>query len=119
MMHPKLNTMIDFNNYNVTCHDGFMLHSAPTTAAAAELGGVWAFVAPTTALNVYDGCLLLERIVPVTPKVVAHESHDARSAAVEPRDRVRASSQRAPQLLGWSQWDFGLLHQRIDVHKKW
>jgi choline monooxygenase len=67
MMHPSLNAQVDMANYKVVCKDGMMLHNTPIDPASAS-GGVWIFLAPTVAFNLYKSCMLIERVVPINPQ---------------------------------------------------
>ncbi len=72
-LHPTLRADIDWRTYRVEVHgdDSIVTHhseSARETGAEPSVyGGLWAWLAPNAALNVYREGMSLERIAPVGP----------------------------------------------------
>jgi choline monooxygenase len=99
-LHPTLRAEIDWKSYRVEVHgaDGIVTHhTKPATQAEAVYGGVWAWLAPNAALNVYRSGMSLERMVPTGPDTMAVEysflfredaSGDDRAGALAMCERV-------------------------------
>jgi choline monooxygenase len=69
-LHPTLRAEIDWKTYRVEVHgaDGVVTHhTEPAGQADAVYGGLWAWLAPNAALNVYKSGMSLERMVPAGP----------------------------------------------------
>ncbi|MGH0035729.1 MAG: aromatic ring-hydroxylating oxygenase subunit alpha [Myxococcota bacterium] len=76
-LHPKLRAEIDWRSYRVEVHgdDGLVTHHTDSAAsvAATVYGGLWAWLAPNAALNVYQGGMSLERMLPTGPDAMRVE----------------------------------------------
>lgn len=66
-LHPTLRAEIDLESYRVEVHDADEIvthHSRARPGTTPVYGGLWAWLAPNLALNVYAGGMSLERMVP-------------------------------------------------------
>ena len=59
-------------SYAVTAHDGVALHHVRARTDAMN-SGFWAWIWPNAALNVYEGGLCIERVIPLAPNRCAVE----------------------------------------------
>lgn len=73
-MHKTLNASVKMDDYHVHCHDTIAVHSvsAPEQPSRDALppnlvSGTWLYVSPTVMFNIYNGCMALERVVPISP----------------------------------------------------
>ncbi len=105
-LHPSLRAEIDWNTYRVEVHgdDGVVTHH---TAASAEVnpvyGGLWAWLAPNAAINVYRNGMSLERMAPAGPGAMTVEysflfrddaSNDERASALAMCEQVTEEDRR-------------------------
>lgn len=65
-LHPTLAREVELRDYAVEVGDAVIRHVVPA-GPDAVYDGLWAFIWPNTAINVYQGGLSLERIVPLSP----------------------------------------------------
>ncbi len=68
-VHPRLHREIDSSAYAVSAEKQVVTHSAPARdrVAAPVYDGLWAWLFPNLALNVYETGLSVERMMPVSP----------------------------------------------------
>jgi choline monooxygenase len=65
MVHPGLAAELDTGAYAVRMDGAVAIHEAPSASGATE--GVWAWVWPNLALNLYRGVLIIEHMRPTGP----------------------------------------------------
>ncbi len=68
-VHPRLHREIDVKGYEIEAGRSVVTHHAPARARVAEpvYDGLWAWLFPNVAFNVYGEGLSVERMVPVSP----------------------------------------------------
>ena len=66
-VHSRLGEDVDTAHYEITCGDGLVTHRAPQKEARSVYGGLWAWLAPCTAINTYGSGMSIERILPDGP----------------------------------------------------
>jgi choline monooxygenase len=66
-VHGGLSKDVEVRRYDVECRDRLVIHRAPRISTESVYGGLWVWLAPCTAINVYDGGVSVERILPVGP----------------------------------------------------
>lgn len=71
-LHPSLSKEVDVPRYRVIVDGDVCLHEVPTREGATN-DGVWAWVWPNLALNVYDDAMSIERILPTGPTTMRIE----------------------------------------------
>ena len=64
-IHPGLDAEVQADKYRVTVEGRVALHEVPPRAADAVYDGVWAWLWPNIAINVYNRGLMIERMSPV------------------------------------------------------
>lgn len=92
-LHPSLSKEVELRDYQVQPGRRVVLHVVPA-GPEGVYDGLWAFVWPNTAINVYQGGLSLERIVPTGPGTLRIDYTYLFDPAVsaEVRDRSAAMS---------------------------
>ena len=65
MVHPGLAEELDTSAYAVRMDGAVAIHEAPSSSGATE--GLWAWVWPNLALNLYRGVLIIEHMRPLGP----------------------------------------------------
>jgi choline monooxygenase len=65
-IHPELSREVGLDDYEVRVFDGFVTHVVPPRDGSVS-AGFWAWIWPNTMLNVYDGGLNIERVLPMGP----------------------------------------------------
>ncbi len=68
-IHPSLSREVDIDTYEVGVDEHVIRHIVVSDADAVY-SGFWALIWPNTAINVYQGGLSLERIVPTGPQTM-------------------------------------------------
>ena len=68
-IHPRLHREVDVKGYEVQARERVVTHHVPTRARVAEpvYDGLWAWLFPNVALNVYGDGLSVERMLPMGP----------------------------------------------------
>ncbi|MDJ0790159.1 MAG: SRPBCC family protein [Myxococcota bacterium] len=68
-IHPRLHREVDVKGYEVRAADRVVTHHAPSRPRVAEpvYDGLWAWLWPNVAFNVYGDGLSVERMLPLTP----------------------------------------------------
>ncbi len=68
-IHPRLHREVDVKGYEVDASDGVVTHHAPPSARVTEpvYDGLWAWLWPNVAFNVYGDGLSVERMLPLSP----------------------------------------------------
>jgi choline monooxygenase len=66
-VHSHLGEDVDTTRYEIACGDGIVTHRAPQKEAQSVYGGLWAWLAPCTAINTYGSGISVERILPDGP----------------------------------------------------
>lgn len=69
-LHPRLSEEVRVSEYTVEVHHRCALHRVPTRSGAVS-SGLWAWLWPNLAVNVYGEGLSLERMDPTGPRTVA------------------------------------------------
>ncbi|THD77648.1 MAG: Rieske (2Fe-2S) protein [Phenylobacterium sp.] len=64
VLHPGLDAEVDSARYGVRVEGRVAIHEAPPRGEKGVYEGVWAWLWPNTALNIYGRGLMLERISP-------------------------------------------------------
>ncbi|MBW8881662.1 MAG: Rieske (2Fe-2S) protein, partial [Asticcacaulis sp.] len=64
-VHPGLDAEIQSDKYQVSVDGHVVLHDAPPRAHDAVYDGVWGWLWPNIAINVYSRGLMIERMSPV------------------------------------------------------
>ena len=91
-LHPKLAREVDVRKYQVAVHEGVVTHQVPARDGALS-EGFWAWLWPSTAINVYRDGMSIECIVPdghdATRIVYTYLSRDSDSDS----DSIRLSAE--------------------------
>ncbi|MCB9669186.1 MAG: aromatic ring-hydroxylating dioxygenase subunit alpha [Alphaproteobacteria bacterium] len=91
-VHPSLSRDVVLDTYRVHVHEGFVTHEVER-APNAPAAGFWAWIWPATMLNVYEGGMNLERVLPEGPGRCTIEYTYLFDPAVKPDQRERALAQ--------------------------
>jgi len=70
IMHPSLDAEVDSTRYAVEMHDRVAIHVAPSKDPNGVYDGLFAWVWPNWAINVYKTGLMIERMSPTGPRGV-------------------------------------------------
>lgn len=70
-VHPGLNAEVDFATYQVEPAERIALHKVNTKTADAINDGLWVWLWPNAALNIYRGGMNLETVLPEGPEAVS------------------------------------------------
>jgi choline monooxygenase len=65
-VHPALAAEMDATRYAVRVEGGVAIHDAPPLKPDAVYDGLWAWIWPNVALNIYRRGLMVERMAPVS-----------------------------------------------------
>ncbi len=89
-VHPRLHREIDVKGYEVRAGEGVVTHHAPSRPRVAEpvYDGLWAWLFPNVALNVYGEGLSVERMLPVSPGEMCIEYLFLFSEGADPGDAL-------------------------------
>lgn len=92
-VHPALAEEVDAARYAVRMEGAIAVHEVPATAGAAE--GVWAWMYPNLAFNLYKGVVMVEHMRPLGAHrtqldyIYLHEAGDPQiEAAIETSERL-------------------------------
>jgi choline monooxygenase len=66
-LHPRLAQSIEWRRYRVDSRDKHSVHVAPAANRAAS-DGLWLFLFPALALNIYSTGMNIERVLPLGPR---------------------------------------------------
>jgi len=66
-VHGGLSEDVEVAGYEVACGRNMVVHTAPQKRRDSVYGGLWTWLAPCTALNVYATGMSVERILPEGP----------------------------------------------------
>lgn len=102
--HPTLDAMIESKKYSVSSFspkesrvEKFAIHSAPQRSGSPS-GGLWLYMFPNWALNIYSWGMDVEVMTPISPTVTQLELHyyskigqDAQSAEKQLQELVETS----------------------------
>ena len=89
LIHPALNASGDFALYDVEIEPPAIFHRVPTKNDAA-VAGVWAWLWPSLAINLYADGVLMERITPLS-----HDRMTLDYLFLAPRDATDKDIQRS------------------------
>lgn len=93
-LHPGLTAEIEMSSYTVLAADGVALHHVRAREAAMNRG-FWAWIWPNAALNVYEGGICVERVVPISPVRCAVEYTYLFAPGVDEATRAQLVAQSA------------------------
>jgi choline monooxygenase len=65
LMHPALDAEMESEKYSVEVEGRVALHHAPPKKADAVYDGLWAWVWPNIAFNIYQRGMMMERMTPI------------------------------------------------------
>ncbi len=88
-VHPGLSKEVDVPRYDVIVEGDVCLHEVPTKEGATY-DGVWAWVWPNLALNLYDDALSIERILPTGPATMRIEYTFLYAGGADGAERLKA-----------------------------
>jgi len=66
-VHPRLHREVDVQRYEVEAERGVVTHRVPARTPETVYDGLWTWLFPNVALNVYREGLSIERMMPVSP----------------------------------------------------
>lgn len=69
-LHPSLSRQVDVQGYQVVVSGRTIEHRSPTRSPSSQVAGLWLFLWPNVALNIYARGMSLERIVPTGPQAM-------------------------------------------------
>ncbi len=127
-VHPALAEEVDAARYAVRMDGAIAVHEVPATAGAAE--GVWAWMYPNLAFNLYKGVVMLEHMRPMGPHrtqldyIYLHEAGDPQLAgAIETSERLTREDvwicERVQQNLDAGVYTAGVLSPRHENAVAW
>ena len=128
MIHPALAAEVETGRYAVRMEGQVAIHEVPATAGAAE--GLWAWIWPNLALNLYRNVLIIEPMRPEGPGrtrldyIYLHDPEtDGLDAAVATSERLtdedRWICQRVQENLNSGVYDRGALSARHENGVRW
>jgi choline monooxygenase len=91
-IHPELAAEIEVADYQVTMHGEVAIHDVPTKSGANN--GLWAWLWPNLAINVFRYGLMVEHMQPLGPDrtrldyLYFHEAGDDMAAILEASDQL-------------------------------
>lgn len=95
-VHPGLSAAVDIKAYQVEVNMPVVRHRVPTVDDAPLNSGLWAWIWPNLALNLYSGGLNIERMVPVSPTAMRIEYvylFDPKASGTQRENTVQMSAQ--------------------------
>ena len=128
MIHPALAAEVETGRYAVRMEGQVAIHEVPATAGAAE--GLWAWIWPNLALNLYRNVLIIEPMRPDGPGrtrldyIYLHDPDtEGLDAAVATSERLtdedRWICQRVQENLAAGIYDQGALSARHENGVRW
>jgi len=91
-VHPALSKDVELDTYSVHLHEGFVTHEV-VPRSGVPAAGFWAWIWPTTMLNIYAGGMNLERVLPEGPGRCSIEYTYLFEPGLDPAARDRALDQ--------------------------
>lgn len=95
VIHPELNKDVDFNTYKVIVGDRIARHETgirPERADVAQNSGLWVWLWPNVAINIYKNGMNLEIVMPTGPETTelryCYLFRDVSDAAKEENQRA-------------------------------
>jgi choline monooxygenase len=91
-IHPELAAEIEVEDYRVTMHGEVAIHDVPTRSGANN--GLWAWLWPNLAINVFRYGLMVEHMKPIGPDrtrldyLYFHDEGDDMAAVLEASDQL-------------------------------